>query len=208
MLHRPVLKSLLRNTCAAHTRPCRFVSSLSENLLNEISYVDREMPSDLLEMQKHIETRMILKDTPGDAIVRLYANEECSARFVVEFDCRDGNMYEEDADDANEDDDAIMIPFVVNFTRGRDVLRFRCAASQDVDIEGIEFFPNGDEREELYAGPQFDYLDEELKESFHMYLKDSGVDHTLASFIVKYTEFKEQQEYRTWLEKIQGYTVI
>ncbi|KAK0563301.1 Mitochondrial acidic protein mam33 [Tilletia horrida] len=60
-------------------------------------------------------------------------------------------------------------------------------------------------RRGLYIGPQFDTLDIKVQEQFENYLEERGFDAPLALFIVQYAEYKEQNEYRTWLERVKNF---
>ncbi|CAN3360571.1 mitochondrial acidic protein Mam33p [Diutina catenulata] len=53
-----------------------------------------------------------------------------------------------------------------------------------------------------YQGPRFSDLDESLQVEFENYLAAKGLDDELADFIVAFSEFKEENEYRTWLSNL------
>ena len=53
--------------------------------------------------------------------------------------------------------------------------------------------------------PGFDELDDELQEAFHEYLEEAGVTADVAAFISMYSEYKEQQEYASWLAKVDAF---
>ncbi|CAD6890035.1 unnamed protein product [Tilletia controversa] len=83
-------------------------------------------------------------------------------------------------------------------------------------IENISYYQDGSlatdptaeadwARRGLYIGPQFDTLDIKVQEQFENYLEERGFDAPLAIFIVQYAEFKEQNEYRTWLERVKAF---
>lgn len=57
-------------------------------------------------------------------------------------------------------------------------------------------------RELVYHGPPFSNLDESLQETLEVYLESRGVTADLASFISGYSEFKENNEYIQWLNKL------
>lgn len=50
-----------------------------------------------------------------------------------------------------------------------------------------------------YQGPRFSDLDESLQTGFETYLESCGISEELAEFIIGYSEFKEEREYRKWL---------
>jgi complement component 1 Q subcomponent-binding protein len=86
------------------------------------------------------------------------------------------------------------------------------AVAQDGDfvIENIFYFPEADladpktaekdwERRNLYTGPPFGNLDEDLQILLEKYLEERGINTRMALFIPDYIDFKEQKEYLRWL---------
>ena len=61
------------------------------------------------------------------------------------------------------------------------------------------------ERQEMYAGPSFGTLDEELQLLFDKYLDERGINTNLALFVPDYIEMKEEKEYMTWLTKVKNF---
>jgi complement component 1 Q subcomponent-binding protein len=53
-----------------------------------------------------------------------------------------------------------------------------------------------------YQGPRFSDLDESVQTEFENYLADQGLDDELADFIIAFSEFKEENEYRNWLSNL------
>ncbi|CCG24941.1 Mam33 mitochondrial acidic matrix protein [Candida orthopsilosis Co 90-125] len=53
-----------------------------------------------------------------------------------------------------------------------------------------------------YQGPKFAELDESLQTEFENYLVAKGIDNELADFIVAFSDYKEEGEYRTWLNAV------
>ncbi|TFK73419.1 mitochondrial glyco protein [Pluteus cervinus] len=60
-------------------------------------------------------------------------------------------------------------------------------------------------RRGLYIGPQFDTLDLTLQEEFDKWLRERGVNETVAMFIPEYAEHKEQKEYIHWLKNVKSF---
>ena len=50
-----------------------------------------------------------------------------------------------------------------------------------------------------YQGPRFSELDESVQTGFESYLDSKGINNELADFVIGFSEFKEEKEYRTWL---------
>ncbi|KKA28980.1 hypothetical protein TD95_000902 [Thielaviopsis punctulata] len=57
-------------------------------------------------------------------------------------------------------------------------------------------------RANVYAGPSFETLDEELQDKAEAYLNDRGIDMSLAMFVGEYANSKEQAEYVSWMKNL------
>lgn len=57
----------------------------------------------------------------------------------------------------------------------------------------------------VYTGPPFTNLDEDLQVIFEKYLDERGVNTTMALFVPEYIDFKEQREYLTWLSEVKNF---
>lgn len=61
------------------------------------------------------------------------------------------------------------------------------------------------ERQDLYVGPPFGNLDEDLQVLLERYLDERGINTALAIFVPDYIDMKEQKEYLRWLENVKGF---
>jgi complement component 1 Q subcomponent-binding protein len=61
------------------------------------------------------------------------------------------------------------------------------------------------ERQELYVGPPFGNLDEDLQVLLEQYLDERGINTTLAIFVPDYIDMKEQKEYLRWLSNVKDF---
>jgi complement component 1 Q subcomponent-binding protein len=61
------------------------------------------------------------------------------------------------------------------------------------------------ERQDLYVGPPFSNLDEDLQVLLERYLDERGINAALAIFVPDYIDMKEQKEYLRWLENVKGF---
>jgi complement component 1 Q subcomponent-binding protein len=61
------------------------------------------------------------------------------------------------------------------------------------------------ERQDLYVGPPFGNLDEDLQVLLERYLDERGINTALAIFVPDYIDMKEQKEYVRWLESVKGF---
>ncbi|KAL8776066.1 MAG: hypothetical protein Q9213_008396 [Squamulea squamosa] len=60
-------------------------------------------------------------------------------------------------------------------------------------------------RRNLYTGPPFPNLDEDLQVLLERYLHERGVDTALALWVPEYIDWKEQREYLTWLSNVKTF---
>ncbi|KAL1892452.1 Mitochondrial acidic protein mam33 [Ceratocystis pirilliformis] len=60
-------------------------------------------------------------------------------------------------------------------------------------------------RANVYAGPSFETLDEELQDKAEAYLNERGIDNSLATFVGDYANWKEQIEYVNWMKNLAGF---
>lgn len=61
------------------------------------------------------------------------------------------------------------------------------------------------ERQDLYVGPPFANLDEDLQVLFEKYLDERGINTSLALFVPDYIDMKEQREYLRWLSNVKSF---
>ena len=88
---------------------------------------------------------------------------------------------------------------------GGEELVFHCVADEGVEVVRITF--PGDDADDYverggYMGPPFEELDEELQESFNMWLYDRHIDSTVAEYVQRAAAAKESREYCRWLDSI------
>ncbi|KFZ13100.1 hypothetical protein V501_03885 [Pseudogymnoascus sp. VKM F-4519 (FW-2642)] len=60
-------------------------------------------------------------------------------------------------------------------------------------------------RQDLYVGPPFGNLDEDLQITLERYLDERGINTALALFAPDYIDMKEQKEYLAWLASVKGF---
>lgn len=59
--------------------------------------------------------------------------------------------------------------------------------------------------QDVYPGPPFGSLDEDLQVLMERYLEERGIAQALALFVPDYMEMKEQKEYVTWLRQVKDF---
>jgi len=60
-------------------------------------------------------------------------------------------------------------------------------------------------RSDMYAGPPFANLDENLQMMLERYLDERGINAALAIFVPDYIDMKEQKEYLRWLSSVKDF---
>jgi complement component 1 Q subcomponent-binding protein len=102
------------------------------------------------------------------------------------------------------------VPFTVKIGKGGETAVFSCVAfgEDEVAVERVSFddFRGMKEDQDPYEGPIFDELDENLQESFNLYLFERGINSHLAELVIGYSEFKENNEYKAWLQRMVAFT--
>lgn len=58
---------------------------------------------------------------------------------------------------------------------------------------------------EVYPGPPFGTLDEDLQTLMESYLEERGITQSLAVFVPDYMDMKEQREYIAWLNNVKTF---
>jgi complement component 1 Q subcomponent-binding protein len=90
------------------------------------------------------------------------------------------------------------------------------AQSGAILIENAYFYPDASlahaktadkihERQDLYVGPPFSNLDEDLQVLLERYLEERGINTALALFVPDYIDVKEQKEYVSWLTNVKSF---
>ena len=65
----------------------------------------------------------------------------------------------------------------------------------------IHIISNNNNENKLHQGPEFTELAEDLQESFQTYVvEECGVDEDVTAFISMYADYREQEEYVSWMK--------
>ena len=115
---------------------------------------------------------------------------------------------------AAEEEDEPTFPARVNVMiekAGRGTLQIETTAQDgNIAIDNVYYFRDAEladaktaeldwKRRNLYEGPPFGNLDEDLQVLLERYLDERGVNTALAMWVPEYIDFKEQREYIDWL---------
>lgn len=115
------------------------------------------------------------------------------------------------ADDGGEDPSFPARVNVMIEKPGKGTLQVETTAQDgEIVIDNVYFFKDTEladaktaeldwKRRNLYEGPPFGNLDEDLQVLLERYLDERGVNTRLAMWVPEYIDFKEQREYLDWL---------
>ncbi|KAI9505024.1 Mitochondrial acidic protein mam33 [Coemansia spiralis] len=122
---------------------------------------------------------------------------------------------EQNADDVPED---FPIFFTATFAKpGAPVLHMELECEEgEIGIEHMKFLPDEESaisltmekdwaRKQVYCGPIFGQLSDDLKENIDEFLAERSIDTALTLFMLDYIEYKEQSEYLSWLKKFKRF---
>lgn len=75
----------------------------------------------------------------------------------------------------------------------------------DAKVARIDTPDAAQRRADVYPGPPFGSLDEDLQVLMERFLEERGITPALAVFIPDYVDVKEQAEYMRWLNNVKGF---
>ena len=126
----------------------------------------------------------------------------------------DREELDDDESPASNEDEEPSFPARVNIMIekvGKGTLQIVTTAQDgEISIDNVYFFKDAEladaktaeldwKRRNLYEGPPFGNLDEDLQVLLERYLDERGVNTALAMWVPEYIDFKEQREYVNWL---------
>jgi len=123
---------------------------------------------------------------------------------------------EEDAMDEPQESFPARVNIVIE-KRGKGALAVETVAQDgQIIIDNVFFYPDAahayaktpekaHERADMYVGPPFGNLDEDLQVLLERYLDERGINTALALFVPDYIDMKEQKEYLRWLENVKSF---
>lgn len=76
---------------------------------------------------------------------------------------------------------------------------------EDAKVARMEGPEDAQKRADVYPGPPFGTLDEDLQVLMERFLEERGITQTLAVFVPDYVDVKEQKEYIRWLNNVKGF---
>lgn len=168
-------------------------------------------------------------ETGSGATMRMFRKEVGSkgAKIGIVFRCQDteddvrfdeNEMFEErpsDEEGAEEEESAQAVRFGVTVSKGGKTVVLQCRSDsegqvnvesvvvRDGDAESVLAMLAGGEgvHAALYQGPEYTELAEDLQESLQRYIvKECGVDENVSAYITMYSDYREQEEYLSWMK--------
>lgn len=76
---------------------------------------------------------------------------------------------------------------------------------EDAKIAKVDSPDSAQKRADVYPGPPFGSLDEDLQVLMERFLEERGITQTLAVFVPDYVDAKEQREYLRWLGNVKAF---
>ena len=76
---------------------------------------------------------------------------------------------------------------------------------EDAKVANAETPEDAQKRAEVYPGPPFGSLDEDLQVLMERFLEERGITQAMAVFVPDYVDVKEQKEYSRWLANVKGF---
>lgn len=210
---------VIQNPCLQRSnKSTRHVSSLREIVKREMDEEKHSgnnvMPPELKELYDLVNNEWSIVDNESSGIVTLHKKGTSGGKIAIQFHCQDTEeppAIEEEEEVMEESSNGLRFLLCVNkeginmvfacLTEGGDTNIETIVMRDGVDVED-GFNIRGTEN--LYQGPEFVELAEDLQGDFISYLKtECGVDETVSAFISMYSDFKEQAEYFKWLTDVQ-----
>ena len=148
-------------------------------------------------------------------------NESDSALTDEELDPRENPReaeVDEEGIEGEENDQAVPCRLnVVVEKPGQGALNIEAIAQEgQIMVENLYFYKDAKmahsetadathAARDVYPGPPFASLDEDLQVLMERYLEERGVTQALALFVPDYMDIKEQREYQTWLNNVKNF---
>ncbi|KAH8595243.1 mitochondrial glycoprotein [Bisporella sp. PMI_857] len=173
------------------------------------------------------EEDVVLTRTYGDENIRVTFSIADLNNLDPEADYQDRAIGDEEElegekaeEDAEAEDQEPSYPARVNVViekAGKGALAVETVAQDGmIVIENVYYYKDAShahaktvekvhERQDLYVGPPFNNLDEDLQVLLERYLEERGVNTALAIFVPDYIEVKEQKEYVRWLSNVKDF---
>ena len=162
----------------------------------------------------------VLQENSSSGLVKLRATKG-NYDVEVQFCARPPNATGEEEEHNQEavggedgmQEDPEFVDFLVwiNKSSSRGGIVYECSSVEgEIHVNNIIYSDNFNQLEEaiitmnrdLYRGPDFMTLDDELQDSLHDFLSELGIDEDMATFVETYSLDKDQRLYMEWLKNM------
>ncbi|KAI8075878.1 mitochondrial glycoprotein [Gilbertella persicaria] len=187
---------------------------------------DNEPPAFVTEFLEHNSFQM--NDRIGYdkvTLTRLFGNEKISVVFSISDinnivqDMEESNEQQQEEEEEEEKASFPVRATVIVEKQNKGCLMFNTVAQDgylhidairqfkegQINIDDVTTNNIGEQRQDLYMGPVFEELEEEIQATFTRYLEERGIDTALATFLPDYIDYKEQKEYVHWLKDVNDF---
>jgi len=194
-------------------------SMLSREIAEEHENQTLEVPDELDELKREIESDWRVVDGPGTdtGLTRMYKREagHNGSKIMVEFHCQENLAAEMEEEVEGGEEAPPGFRYSVKVSRAGKCLVFDCVTEsmgsfvtgvvvRDDDGEGHGGGTGGESRGR-YQGPMLPEIAEDLQESFMAYLREEcGITDNVDAFISMHADYREQVEYVNWLESVRN----
>lgn len=76
---------------------------------------------------------------------------------------------------------------------------------EDAKVAKVDSPESAQKRADVYPGPPFGSLDEDLQVLMERFLEERGITQAMAVFVPDYVDVKEQKEYLRWLNNVKTF---
>lgn len=217
-------------TCNNYQNKCNYFSTeasdelssiVSREIDDEVSSGNNELPKEVLKLKTLIEKDWRIVEKPGLGSITLYKKDVTipNMKIGIQFHCQDTESsapegQQQDEEEEEEEEGSGNLRFMVCCNKdGKNIVIGCVTEGGQAEIETV-VIRDGDTVDEgfilrgtenLYQGPEYFDLAQDLQDAFNtLLIEDCGVDEGVSSFLVMYTDFKEQTEYVHWLKNVHG----
>ncbi|KAH9172731.1 regulatory protein suaprga1 [Lactarius sanguifluus] len=199
---------------------------VSAKIAEELAFEKQAAIEGEPEFLKEFKTSGIwtIEDTPGNdevTIHRKFGNEHIRLIFsIADLQGNEDNLESHEEEGTSEDmESSYPLRCSLTVTKpsvpGALSLDAVCQEGAFV-VENVSFYKDSTlatdltaeadwKRRGLYIGPQFETLDVSLQEEFEKFLRERGINESLAFFVPEYAQHKEQKEYVDWLGQVKNF---
>ncbi|KAF8269480.1 mitochondrial glycoprotein [Lactarius quietus] len=171
---------------------------VSAKIAEELAYEKEAAIAEEPEFLKEFKTAGIwtLEDKPGNdevTIHRKFGNEHIRLIFsIADLQNAEDNLEPPEGEEGSSEDTEGSYPLRCSLT----VTKSSVPGALSIDALATDLTAEADwKRRGLYIGPQFETLDLSLQEEFEKFLRERGINESLAFFVPEYAQYKEQKEY-------------